>query len=177
MTGGAAMRIRVAIFLAVASVVVGLTNSVSAQTPPTPTPPPLIIDPVDAPQIQERVFERESDAGREIERLKAICNQPPDWSAREQSWGALNCHVRRVVQGMMVAGVAIGSFGVLWGAIRIVTEGGDQEEAGKGMRSIWGTFFGVFLVGMALSLAALFASGLGSEIASYVPWSPLAEIQ
>ena len=175
------MWIRLAIFVAaVGIIVVSLTNStVRAQAPPTPTPPPtpMTLDPVEAPQIRERVFERESDAGVEIERLRAICNQPPTWSEREQTWGALQCHVRRVVQGMMVAGVAVGSFGLLWGAIRIITEGGDQEEAGNGMRSIWGTLFGVFLVGMALSLAALFASGLSSEIASYVPWSPLAEVQ
>ena len=173
------MWIRLAIFAGVVGVIVaGLTISpVSAQTPPTPPPTPVIIDPIDSPQLQERVFERESDAGVEIERLKAICNQPSIWSEREQRWGALNCHTRRVVQGMMVVAVAIGGFSLIWGAIRIITEGGDQEEAGKGMRSIWGTLFGVFLVGMALSLAALFASGLSSEIASYIPWSPLGEVQ
>ena len=175
------MLIRVAMFVVgLGVIVVGLmSSSVSAQSPGTPTPPPtpMIIDPIDAPQIQERVFKRHGDAGVEIEQLKAICNQPTIWSEREQRWGAVNCHTRRVVQGMMVAAVAVGGFGLIWGAMRIITEGGDPQEAGKGLRSIWGTLFGVFLVGMALTLAALFASGLSSELASYMPWSPLAEVQ
>ena len=174
------MYIRIAIFSAVvvflaAGMAAGMAASVSAQTPPTPLPTPMQIDQLPQNQVPQRTFDRETDAPQEIERLKAICNQPPQWSGRDRTWGALNCHIRRVVQAMTVVGVGLAGFSAVWGGIRIITEGADKDEAGKGLQSIWGTLLGLFVVGLALTMAAFITSGLSSDLATYIPWSPLAE--
>lgn len=134
-----------------------------AQAPPTPTPEPTpsaawIEDPHRAVQIpvdSEEGVERGHTDSRSC-RQHSVEFEPIDLK-----WMELHCYVRRVMEGMAVAGAGAATLGIAWGSIQIMADsGGGATSRSRGMVTIFSAIGGLVLILSAYVLASLIDAGL-----------------
>lgn len=134
-----------------------------AQAPPTPTPEPTpsaawIEDPHRAVQIPVA-----SDDGVQRQHTdSSSCQQHSvEFEPIDLKWMELHCYVRRVMEGMAVAGTGAATLGIVWGAVQYMADsGGGATSRPRGLVTIFSAVGGLVLILSAYALASLIDAGL-----------------
>ena len=143
-----------------------------APTPtPVPTVAPVYVDPDWEPsQLEYPVGWAEANAGNIEDTDRYIRCTSQYGLIRdpvEQSWRILNCHVRRVVEGVVAASVGVALLTTAWGGFTYMLESQDESKRGQTKVAILTTFGALTIALLSFVIAGMLDNGI-------IPHSPWA---
>lgn len=144
-----------------------------AQTPPTPVPTvaPVYVDPDWEPaQLEYPVGWAEAQAGsiEDTDRyIRCVSKYGLIEDPVEQSWRNMNCHVRRVVEGIVAAAVGVALLTVAWGGFTYMLESQDESKRGQTKVAVLTTFGALIIALLSFAITGMLDNGI-------IPHSPWA---
>ena len=142
----------------------GGVEVVFAQTPTaTPRPPAAWInDPYRAEQIP---VESEEGVIRSDPASRSCRQHGVHLETLEMKWTELHCYVRRVMEGMAVAGTGAATLGLVWGAWQYMADsGGGSNSRPRGIVTMVSAAGGLLLILSAYIFVSLFDAGISESL-------------
>ena len=143
-----------------------------AQTPPDPEPTvaPVYVEPDWQPtQIEYPVGWSEASVGQVEDSDRYIHCTRDHGTIRdsvEKSWRNVNCHVRRVVEGIVAASVGVALLTTAWAGFTYMLESQDTSKRGQSKMAVLTTLLALTVALLSYSIAGMLDNG----IIPHTPW-------
>lgn len=156
------------------TVLAGHLGAAHAQAPtptPVPTVAPVYVDPDWEPaQLEYPVGWAEARAGNieDTDRyIRCISQYGLIRDPVERSWRNMNCHVRRVVEGIVAAAVGVALLTTAWGGFTLMLESQDESKRGQTKVAVLTTLGALCIALLSFAIAGMLDNGI-------IPHSPWA---
>lgn len=141
---------------------VGGVEVTFAQTP-TPEPPGAWID--DPYRTEQIPVPSEQGVIRSDPASRACRQHSVHLDPVELKWTELHCYVRRVMEGMAVAGTGAAILGLVWGGVQYMADsGGGSNSRPKGIVTMVSAVGGLVLILSAYIFVSLIDAGISESV-------------